>query len=77
MYFNQFHIFFQAIAKVSIKLAPLLDGCAKNRENWLQEEKSKHFQDQCGRENESKDMCESESKDRKMSNGNEDKMEVS
>ncbi|XP_076074511.1 dual 3',5'-cyclic-AMP and -GMP phosphodiesterase 11-like isoform X5 [Mytilus galloprovincialis] len=67
---------YQAIAKVSPKLSPLLDGCAKNRDNWLQEAQSKHVQDQCGRENESKDMCESERKDRKRRNGHDEKMDV-
>lgn len=62
---------------MSPKLSPLLDGCAKNRDNWLQEAQSKHVQDQCGRENESKDLCESERKDRKRSNGHDEKMDVS
>lgn len=68
---------YQAIAKVSTKLSPLLDGCSKNRDHWLHEAHSKHEQDQCGRENESKDLCEKQSRDTKIQNGSEESMDVS
>lgn len=58
------NIFLQAIAQVSIKLDPLLEGCKKNRQNWLHlaEQKNKQLVDECGKENESKDDNETNSK---------------
>lgn len=47
----------QAIAEISPRLEPLLDGCKKNRQNWqyVSQHNSKHVVDENKRENESKD----------------------
>ncbi|XP_022315399.2 dual 3',5'-cyclic-AMP and -GMP phosphodiesterase 11-like isoform X1 [Crassostrea virginica] len=48
---------YQAIAEISPRLEPLLDGCKKNRQNWqyVSQHNSKHVVDENKRENESKD----------------------
>lgn len=47
----------QAIAEISPRLEPLLDGCKKNRQNWhfQSQHTSKHLVDESRKENESKD----------------------
>ena len=47
----------QAIAEISPRLEPLLEGCKKNRQNWqyVSQHNSKHVVDENKRENESKD----------------------
>lgn len=48
---------YQAIAEISPRLEPLLDGCKKNRQNWqfLSQHNSKHVVDESRKENKSKD----------------------
>ncbi|KAK3091837.1 hypothetical protein FSP39_023062 [Pinctada imbricata] len=48
---------YQAIAKISPRLAPLMEGCKRNRHNWLSmaEQKNKQLADECNRENDCKD----------------------
>ncbi|XP_048758598.2 dual 3',5'-cyclic-AMP and -GMP phosphodiesterase 11-like isoform X2 [Ostrea edulis] len=68
---------YQAIAEISPRLEPLLDGCKKNRQNWqyMSQQNSKHVVDECKKENESKDdnLQESESnEDEAMDNESKD-----